>query len=1096
MEAGSPRRTSSYLGDVTALALLPRRGGSGAGAQRVLVGSGAHLRVYRLPPSWSPADGAAEGERDLGAGTGDAGLGLELDERVLDGGARVHGVRVVGGAGAGEDGWTLLAFGERQCRELRLSAGTKMALRRGRRVGRLSGSPWVLDAALLGDGAIAVGCSDNSVRVWGGQPAGWLRAAHCAERCLLYSMHLAAAAPDGGLWVAAGTIFHEILVWRTPAGDGASVSAPPLHRLWGHAGSVYRVTWLRPGARLLSASDDRSARLWARRGSGVENDGGGGWESERTVFGHGARVWDGAMLGEALVTVSEDCTCRVWDAAGRQLGALRGHRGKGIWRVCADEQAGLLVTAGADSSVKVWRAASHVFAGLGSVAEFPAGRDALVLSGDAPPDPGSTTGKALSRGLESLGRRTRTKYGQEDWVRCMELLDARTLLLATNRGRVHRVGLAGPTGEESWSTVYATAGAAPLFALRACAEGDVSGDGAAFDVDAAPILAGDRAGHAYVFTCDGATDLAWLAHPGMPVLSAFWCLGPGRPVTADRAGAIKIWQLNREEDAGESGPRCVGSAASPFGMRILSMARSPGAGPAVFLYCGDQKGNVLAFRHDGAGLALAAVLEKQHGSDAVCLVQATAGGAVSAGRDALLYSYDRRLAATTGCEKLQTITALEARVVDAAGRQILAGFQADDFVVWDATASCVLFRVPCGGWRRVHAFHLRHGGEMALAYAQGRDIVVHRLLRRSCTASGPSFHGRAVHAARLIPLPRLPGAAARYAVATCGEDGLLHLALYDAGTRRLAAQALAGQSVGGAALKSLALAPVAGGGDGRWVLVAGGAKEVLVAWSLAAAGDGVACELLSVKVPRGGLRPRSEAQVRTDHDHRVLAVQVLPAPGPALFVAVASADTSLRVLRLDPAASPAWRPECVLRHHETPVLALAALPGGPGAGATVTLASGGTDGTVALWALPAAGGGGAVLRPVQVFRRLHQSGVNCLHLARAAAGGGVFLASGGDDQAISCLHLESAGADPQAAYHQAHAHSSAVTGVWSDGAGLVLSSGLDQRVCRWELGAQSLDLVACFTQDVGDIAALDAWKDGEEVVTCTAGRGVQVDAHA
>ena len=79
------------------------------------------------------------------------------------------------------------------------------------------------------------------------------------------------------------------------------------------------------------------------------------------------------------------------------------------------------------------------------------------------------------------------------------------------------------------------------------------------------------------------------------------------------------------------------------------MARSPGAGPAVFLYCGDQKGNVLAFRHDGAGLALAAVLEKQHGSDAVCLVQATAGGAVSAGRDALLYSYDRRLAATTGC---------------------------------------------------------------------------------------------------------------------------------------------------------------------------------------------------------------------------------------------------------------------------------------------------------------------------------------------------------------------------------------------------------------------------------------------------------------
>ena len=39
--------------------------------------------------------------------------------------------------------------------------------------------------------------------------------------------------------------------------------------------------------------------------------------------------------------------------------------------------------------------------------------------------------------------------GQEDWVRCMELLDAWTPLLATNRGHAHRVGLAGPAGEEN-----------------------------------------------------------------------------------------------------------------------------------------------------------------------------------------------------------------------------------------------------------------------------------------------------------------------------------------------------------------------------------------------------------------------------------------------------------------------------------------------------------------------------------------------------------------------------------------------------------------------------------------------------------------------
>lgn len=51
------------------------------------------------------------------------------------------------------------------------------------------------------------------------------------------------------------------------------------------------------------------------------------------------------------------CLCRLWRAAdGAQLAALHGHGGRGVWRVRF--AAGVLASAGADASVKLWRLAS------------------------------------------------------------------------------------------------------------------------------------------------------------------------------------------------------------------------------------------------------------------------------------------------------------------------------------------------------------------------------------------------------------------------------------------------------------------------------------------------------------------------------------------------------------------------------------------------------------------------------------------------------------------------------------------------------------------------------------------------------------------
>ena len=49
---------------------------------------------------------------------------------------------------------------------------------------------------------------------------------------------------------------------------------------------------------------------------------------------------------------------RVWDQAdGKQLCSLHGHKGRGVWRCLLHPNQDLLITAGADSSIKLWRLA-------------------------------------------------------------------------------------------------------------------------------------------------------------------------------------------------------------------------------------------------------------------------------------------------------------------------------------------------------------------------------------------------------------------------------------------------------------------------------------------------------------------------------------------------------------------------------------------------------------------------------------------------------------------------------------------------------------------------------------------------------------------
>lgn len=172
----------------------------------------------------------------------------------------------------------------------------------------------------------------------------WQRQLHLLEVKILRghteSILAVAYSPDGQQIVTASAD-RTAKVWVVE-------SATELLALSGHTNAVRSVAFSPDGRRIVTGSWDNTAKVWdSRTGTNL-----------LTLIGHTDAIFSVALSsdGQRIVTGSRDRTAKVWDAAsGSLIRTLEGHSGV-IWSVAFSSDASRIVTSSWDRTAKVWSA--------------------------------------------------------------------------------------------------------------------------------------------------------------------------------------------------------------------------------------------------------------------------------------------------------------------------------------------------------------------------------------------------------------------------------------------------------------------------------------------------------------------------------------------------------------------------------------------------------------------------------------------------------------------------------------------------------------------------------------------------------------------
>ncbi|ORZ04460.1 WD40-repeat-containing domain protein [Lobosporangium transversale] len=132
-------------------------------------------------------------------------------------------------------------------------------------------------------------------------------------------------------------------------------------KLVGHEGILFGIRWSNDGKAVCTVSDDRTIRVWDISHPTIIHS---------THYGHTARVWDCQIVGQYMISISEDASCRIWrnplltnlssvDDMSDCLACWEGHEGKNAWSVTVSDD-GVVATGGGDGGIHLWRLDSIV----------------------------------------------------------------------------------------------------------------------------------------------------------------------------------------------------------------------------------------------------------------------------------------------------------------------------------------------------------------------------------------------------------------------------------------------------------------------------------------------------------------------------------------------------------------------------------------------------------------------------------------------------------------------------------------------------------------------------------------------------------------